>query len=173
MLKCISPVPSWETAHPKSENCFWLDLLSKSKTGRTSLLTLCHYQKCSHRSSYIVILTAKISSYIRTTFSFKGFLEDDVLLSKPAFFSTWDMIRSAQTLGTMQLERSTAYRNKGHPLASQNAQIHWVCRSTFAANQQETFGGVLWCLVWWWSLSCTYKITWLHTLNINSIYIII
>lgn len=30
-------------------------------------------------------------SYMSTTFSFKGFLEDDVLLSKPAFFSTWDM----------------------------------------------------------------------------------
>lgn len=41
-----------------------------------------------------MILTAKISSYMRTTFSFKGFLEDDVLLSSPAFFSTWDMIKS-------------------------------------------------------------------------------
>lgn len=38
-----------------------------------------------------MILTEKMSSYMRTTFSFKGFLEEDVLLSSPAFFSIWDM----------------------------------------------------------------------------------
>lgn len=31
-----------------------------------------------------------------TTFSFRGFLEDDVLLSSPAFFSTWDMTTSEE-----------------------------------------------------------------------------
>lgn len=48
----------------------------------------------SNTDTAIDILTAKISSYISTTFSFKGFLEDEVLLSSPAFFSTWDIAAS-------------------------------------------------------------------------------
>lgn len=54
-----------------------------------------------------MILTEKMSSYISTTFSFKGFLEEDVLLSSPAFFSIWDMSEERHT------ERFNEYINTG------------------------------------------------------------
>lgn len=40
-------------------------------------------------------LTMKISSYIRTTFSFSGFLEAEDFRSKPPLFSTCAMVRES------------------------------------------------------------------------------
>lgn len=68
---------------PKAGVVFsWVFLLKPSKDRR------CKFELLSIATSALLILTENMSSYMSTTFSFKGFLEDDVLLSKPAFFST-------------------------------------------------------------------------------------